>query len=93
MVQLWRKRMGTGRIAFHFAEIAPYAYGGTQQEKAAYLREAQFRAQSLIPNSAMISTKRPCRAFYEIYNIHPRNKTAVGQRLSYLSGIEPLPMD
>ena len=33
-----------------------HLYGGTQQEKAAYLREAQFRAQSLIPYSAMIST-------------------------------------
>ena len=50
------KEWGLGELPFYFAEIAPYAYGGTQQEKAAYLREAQFRAQSLIPNSAMIST-------------------------------------
>jgi hypothetical protein len=84
MVQLWRKEWGLGELPFYFAEIAPYAYGGTQQEKAAYLREAQFRAQSLIPNSAMISTNDLVEP-YEIYNIHPRNKTKVGQRLSYLA--------
>ena len=84
MVQLWRKEWGLGELPFYFAEIAPYAYGGTQQEKAAYLREAQFRAQSLIPNSGMISTNDLVEP-YEIYNIHPRNKTKVGQRLSYLA--------
>lgn len=84
MVQLWRKEWGLGELPFYFVEIAPYAYGGTQQEKAAYLREAQFRAQSLIPNSAMISTNDLVEP-YEIYNIHPRNKTKVGQRLSYLA--------
>ena len=65
-------------------KIAPYAMEVTQQEKAAYLREAQFRAQSLIPNSAMISTNDLVEP-YEMYNIHPRNKTKVGQRLSYLA--------
>ena len=35
MVQLWRKEWGLGELPFYFAEIAPYAYGGTQQEKAA----------------------------------------------------------
>ena len=84
MVQLWRKEWGLGELPFYFAEIAPYAYGGTQQEKAAYLREAQFRAQSQIPNSAMISTNDLVEP-YEMYNIHPRNKTKVGQRLSYLA--------
>lgn len=82
MVQLWRKEWGLGELPFYFAEIAPYAYGGTQQEKAAYLREAQFRAQSLIPNSGMISTNDLVEP-YEMYNIHPRNKTKVGQRLSF----------
>ena len=59
-------------------------YGGTHLKKAAYLREAQFRAQSQIPNSAMISTNDLVEP-YEIYNIHPRNKRKVGQRLSYLA--------
>ena len=87
MVQLWRKEWGLGELPFYFAEIAPYAYGGTQQEKAAYLREAQFRAQSLIPNSGMISTNDLVEP-YEMYNIHPRNKTK-GRSTLELSGIEP----
>ncbi len=84
MVQLWRNEWGLGELPFYFVEIAPYAYGGTQDGKSAYLREAQFKAQSLIPNSAMISTNDLVESF-ERYNIHPRNKTMVGHRLSYLA--------
>lgn len=84
MVQLWRKGWGLGELPFYFVEIAPHAYGGDQAEKAAYLREAQFKAQSLIPNSGMISTNDLAEP-YEKHNIHPRNKTKVGRRLSYLA--------
>lgn len=84
MVKLWRKEWGLGELPFYFVEIAPFAYAGKQKGKAAYLREAQFEAQALIPNSAMISTNDLVEP-YEIYNIHPRNKTQVGQRLSYLA--------
>ncbi len=84
MVERWRKEMALGEIPFYFVEIAPYAYGEGQNEQAAYLREAQFRAQSLIPNSAMISTNDLVEP-YEKYNIHPRQKRKVGQRLSYLA--------
>ncbi len=84
MVNLWRTEWGLGDIPFYFVEIAPYAYGGEQGQAAAYLREAQFKAQSLIPNSGMVSTNDLVEP-YEVYNIHPRNKTAVGRRLSYLA--------
>ncbi len=84
MVQLWRTEWGLGELPFYFVEIAPYIYDSTQKEKAAYLREAQFKAQSLIPNSAMISTNDLVES-YEPFNIHPRQKQEVGQRLSYLA--------
>ena len=84
MVELWRKEWGLGELPFYFVEIAPYAYGGEQEEKAPYFREAQFKAQSLIPNSGMVSTNDLVEP-YEKYNIHPRNKTKVGRRLSYLA--------
>ena len=85
MVQLWRKDWGLGELPFYFVEIAPFAYGNAWDGTAgAYLREAQFKAQSLIPNSAMISTNDLVEPF-EIYNVHPRNKTMVGHRLSYLA--------
>lgn len=85
MVSLWRSEWGLGELPFYFVEIAPYDYDNpAQDEKAAYLREAQFRAQSLIPNSAMISTNDLVEPF-ERFNIHPREKEKVGNRLSYLA--------
>lgn len=85
MVKLWRSEWGLGEIPFYYAEIAPYDYDSPVQDgKGAYLREAQFKAQSLIPNSAMTSTNDLVEP-YELHNIHPRNKQAVGQRLSYLA--------
>ena len=85
MVSLWRKDLRLGDIPFYFAEIAPYDYDTPEQdEKSAYLREAQFRAQSLIPHSAMASTNDLVEP-YERHNIHPRNKSAISRRLSYLA--------
>ena len=85
MVDLWRKEWRLGEVPFYFVEIAPYDYdSAVQDEKAAYLREAQFKAQSLIPNSAMISTNDLAEPF-ERHNVHPRNKQTVGLRLSLLA--------
>ena len=85
MVRLWRDDFALGDIPFYYAEIAPYAYGDNGRGlQGAYLREAQFRAQSLIPNSGMVSTNDLVEP-YELFNIHPRNKQAVGRRLSYLA--------
>lgn len=85
MVEHWRGEMRLGEIPFYFVEIAPFDYDSqAQNEKSALLREAQFRAQSLIPNSAMISTNDLVEP-YERFNIHPRNKKPVGHRLSYLA--------
>ncbi len=93
MVQRWREDMvGDGAIGvktedipFYYVEIAPYSYDEPAQHGlAAFLREAQFKAQEVIPNSAMISTNDLVEP-YERHNIHPRQKTAVGHRLSYLA--------
>lgn len=80
MVKLWRKEIGLGDIPFHYVEIAPYDYDGDQDECAPYLREQQYKAQELIPNSFMISTNDLAEPF-ELHNIHPRQKRAVGERL------------
>lgn len=85
MVQLWRKEWGQGDIPFYYVEIAPHVYREHPQiGKAAYLREAQFKALELIPNSGMISTNDLVET-YERYNIHPRQKRKIGQRLSYMA--------
>ena len=82
MVKLWREEWGLGELPFYFVEIAPFEYG--EEDAAAYLREAQFNAQRLIPNSGMISTNDLVED-YERKNIHPKNKTKVGERLCYMA--------
>lgn len=79
MVALWRERWGAGELPFYFVEIAPFEYGDGDQ--AAYLREAQFRAQELIPNSGMVCTNDLMEP-YERHNIHPKNKREIGERLA-----------
>lgn len=79
MVALWRKAWGSQDMPFYFVEIAPFGYG---HNLAAFLREAQCRAQELIPNSGMVCTNdlvEPC----ETGNIHPKNKRDVGHRLAF----------
>lgn len=85
MVKLWRNDWNLGELPFYYAEIAPWIYGdGETGVSAALLREAQFKAQSIIPNSGMISTNDLVEK-YEDRNIHPKNKTDVGRRLAYLA--------
>ena len=85
MVAHWREQLALGEIPFYYVEIAPYDYDSeAQNEMSAYLREAQYKAQSLIPKSKMISTNDLAEP-YERFNIHPRRKAEVGQRLSYVA--------
>jgi sialate O-acetylesterase len=85
MVNIWRTDWGLGDLPFYYVEIAPYIYGdGEQGISAALLRESQFKAQSIIPNSGMISTNDLVEE-YEKANIHPKNKTDVGRRLAYMA--------
>lgn len=82
MVNLWRKEWGLGELPFYYVEIAPF--GSEKGTAAARLREAQFKAQKLISNAAMISTNDLVQP-YEQWNVHPKNKTKVGQRLAYVA--------
>lgn len=82
MVNLWRENWNNLDLPFYFVEIAPYQYG--EADLATYLREAQFKAQKLIPNSDMISTNDLVET-YEVKNIHPRNKVDVGKRLAFMA--------
>lgn len=83
LVNLWRRDLAQGDLPFYYVELAPFAHGDKPDGiDGALLREAQFRAQSLIPNSAMIPTNDLVEP-YEVYNVHPRGKEKVGRRLSY----------
>jgi len=79
MVRNWRKDFGVGEFPFYFVEIAPYSYDNSKAISSALLRESQFKAQALIPNSGMISTID----FGEEKNIHPAEKETVAKRLAY----------
>lgn len=82
MVELWRKDWGIGELPFYFVEIAPF--GSTEFNFSAFLREAQFKAQSIINNSGMISTN-DLVDYYEKDNVHPKDKENVGKRLAYMA--------
>ena len=64
-----------------FNNLAPFEYGNG---KSPYLREAQCRAQELIPNSGMICTNDLVEP-YEFCNVHPKNKRDVGYRLAFMA--------
>lgn len=87
MVKDWRKIWNQGDFPFYFAQIAPYNYKEwnffTPQwpEISAYQREAQMKAQNLIPNSAMAVLLD----VGEEFQIHPPRKKEAGQRLALLA--------
>lgn len=78
MVKLWRGLWGQGELPFYFVEIAPFNYWGS--DLSAFLREAQCRAQDVIPNSGWFRRtiwSSPTSGA----NIHPANKHDIGYRL------------
>ncbi|MGL4852831.1 MAG: sialate O-acetylesterase [Phocaeicola sp.] len=82
MVSHWRSLWKNDQMPFYQVEIAPYEYG--EGEQAAYLREQQLKACQLIPHSGLVSTN-DLVAPYEKYEIHPREKKTIGERLAYLA--------
>lgn len=81
MVEHWRKQIGDGDIPFYMVEIAPYEYGSGA---APLLRESQWKAAEIIPNSGIICTN-DCVKDYERHNIHPADKSTPGRRLAELA--------
>ena len=84
LVEQWRKQFGCGEIPFYFVEIAPYHYDNVDADWGARLREQQYRASQIIPNSGLVSTNDLVYP-YEKTQIHPCKKKPVGQRLAYLA--------
>ena len=84
LVEQWRSQFKLGEIPFYFVEIAPYAYDGDDVNglSGALLREQQFRASQIIPNSSLISTNDLAYP-YEMTQIHPTQKRQVGERLAW----------
>jgi sialate O-acetylesterase len=88
MIAYWRDQWGQGDLPFLIIEIAPYEYRLDTKDKfpskAAFLREAQFDVAQTVPRCGFVCTNDLVLP-YERHNIHPRNKTDIGKRLSYLA--------
>jgi len=86
MVSQFRKDWGdtNNEMPFYQVEIAPYRYTGGQKGHAAALRAAQHESAATIPNGGIVVTNDLAYSF-EVDQIHPRQKQAVGQRLAFLA--------
>lgn len=83
LVDQWRQQFGLGEIPFYFVEIAPYRYDDNDNAiSGALLREQQFKAAQIIPNSSLVCTNDLVYP-YETTQIHPTQKQQVGERLAY----------
>jgi sialate O-acetylesterase len=80
LAENWRNIWGIGEFPFYYVQIAPYDYG-QDGSNSAFLREAQLKAVTAVPNLGMACImdcgEKNC--------IHPSNKTAAGDRLAYLA--------
>ncbi|WP_404423846.1 sialate O-acetylesterase [Nibricoccus sp. IMCC34717] len=79
MIQDWRIRFGQGYLPFYFVQIANYGAPteGVVDHSSAHVRVAQA-AGLTVPRTGMVVTLD----VGEPYDIHPKNKVAVGERLA-----------
>ena len=82
MVTLWRKKWGVGEFPFFYCQIAPYDYSLINwTTNSALLREQQYFAEKVIPNSGMaVLLDAGIRL-----GIHPPQKSIAGERLALLA--------
>lgn len=83
LAENWRSVWGIGEFPLYYVQIAPFDYGPAGLNSA-YLREAQLKATTAIPNIGMACIM-DCG---EKDVIHPANKAAAGNRLAYLALIK-----
>jgi len=86
MVKGWRQQWAIGEFPFYYCQIAPYDYDlitfeGQDTVCSAYLREQQWKAELMIPNSGMAVLMD---AGLE-KGIHPMKKQVAGERLARLA--------
>ena len=82
LVSQWRRDFRADNIPFYYVQIAPYYYGDSKGDAGAKLREAQWKASKVIPNSGIVCID-DCVYPYESQQIHPCQKKPVGERLAF----------
>lgn len=81
LVVQWRRDFKQGELPFYFVQIAPYHNGDINGDWGPKLREQQFNAAKIIPNSGIVCTEDLVYP-YEVEQIHPCQKQQVGERLA-----------
>lgn len=81
LVAQWRREFKQGELPFYFVQIAPYHNGDVNGDWGPRLREQQFNAAKVIPNSGIVCTEDLVYP-YEVEQIHPCQKQPVGERLA-----------
>ena len=81
LVSQWRRDFKLGDIPFYFVQIAPYFNSDVNGDWGPKLREQQFNASKIIPNSGIVCTDDLVYP-YESQQIHPSQKQQVGERLA-----------
>ena len=81
LVAQWRRDFKQGELPFYFVQIAPYINGDVNGDAGPKLREQQFNAAKVIPNSGIVCTQDLVYP-YEVEQIHPCQKQQVGERLA-----------
>tara|TARA_R110002050_G_scaffold286121_2_gene436344 strand:+ start:122498 stop:124576 length:2079 start_codon:yes stop_codon:yes gene_type:complete len=79
MIKDWRKQWNS-EFPFYYVQIAPFTYGGNQQNESQKLRNAQRLALET-PKTGMVVTLDIGKEF----NIHPPEKQRIGTRLAGLA--------
>ena len=86
MIESWRSLSGFSSASFSYVQLAAYDCGGDSNHSAlSDFRDVQLAATSLIKNSAMVTAADLGDPTSPDGDIHPRNKTEVGRRLSIAS--------
>jgi sialate O-acetylesterase len=80
LIENWRSVWGIGDFSFYYMQIAPFDYGPSGLNSA-YLREAQLKASTTLPNIGMACIMD----IGEQYDIHPAHKKTGSDRLAYLA--------
>ncbi|BCS85345.1 9-O-acetylesterase [Prevotella herbatica] len=81
LVSQWRRDFKLGEIPFYFVQIAPYFNSDVNGDWGPKLREQQFNASKIIPNSGIVCIDDLVYP-YESQQIHPSQKQQVGERLA-----------
>jgi sialate O-acetylesterase len=80
MIANWREDWAQGEFPFYYVQIAPFNYallGKEDEHICPELQDAQLRSLN-VPETGMVVTTD----IADLNDIHPRNKQAVGKRLS-----------